>query len=103
MRVQREATYIRVEAPAKLNLFFEVLGKRSDGFHEIETLMVPINLYDSLTFTPHFSGASLRLVRRFGRPLRLLRHCRSLTESRLIAAGPVPPIRKLLGHTAAGG
>jgi 4-diphosphocytidyl-2-C-methyl-D-erythritol kinase len=58
MRVQREATYIRVETPAKLNLFFEVLGKRIDGFHEIETLMVPINLYDSLTFTPHFSGAS---------------------------------------------
>jgi 4-diphosphocytidyl-2-C-methyl-D-erythritol kinase len=57
MRVQREATYIRVETPAKLNLFFEVLGKRIDGFHEIETLMVPINLFDSLTFTPHFSGA----------------------------------------------
>ncbi len=57
MRVQREATYIRVETPAKLNLFFEVLGKRIDGFHEIETLMVPINLYDCLTFTPHFSGA----------------------------------------------
>ena len=59
MRVQREATYIRVETPAKLNLFFEVLGQRIDGFHEIETLMVPINLYDSLTFTPHFSGGSL--------------------------------------------
>jgi len=58
MRVQRKATYIRVETPAKLNLFFEVLGKRIDGFHEIETLMVPIDLYDSLTFTPHFSGAS---------------------------------------------
>ncbi|HEX4144007.1 MAG TPA: hypothetical protein VHY91_10770 [Pirellulales bacterium] len=57
MRVQREATYIRVETPAKLNLFFEVLGKRIDGFHEIETLMLPINLYDTLTFTPNFSGA----------------------------------------------
>ncbi len=57
MRVRREATYVRVEAPAKLNLFFEVLGKRIDGFHEIETLMVPINLFDSLTFTPHLSGA----------------------------------------------
>src|SRR5580692_880626 len=58
MRVQREVIYVRVDAPAKLNLFFEVLGKRIDGFHEIETLMVPINLYDSLMFTPHFSGAT---------------------------------------------
>jgi 4-diphosphocytidyl-2-C-methyl-D-erythritol kinase len=38
-----------VRAPAKLNLFFEVLARRNDGFHEIETLMVPIGLYDTLT------------------------------------------------------
>jgi 4-diphosphocytidyl-2-C-methyl-D-erythritol kinase len=37
-----------VRAPAKLNLFFEVLARRSDGYHEIETLMVPISLYDTL-------------------------------------------------------
>ena len=36
-------------APAKINLFLEILGKRSDGYHEIETLMSPIGLYDSLT------------------------------------------------------
>ncbi len=35
-------------APAKLNLFFEVLARRDDGYHEIETLMCPINLYDTL-------------------------------------------------------
>lgn len=40
-----------VWAPAKLNLFLEVLAKRADGFHEIETLMVPINLYDTLYFS----------------------------------------------------
>jgi len=37
-------------APAKLNLFLEVLGKRSDGFHELETLMVTVALYDTLVF-----------------------------------------------------
>ena len=41
---------------AKLNLFFEVLGKRTDGFHEIETLMVPISLYDRLQFESDPSG-----------------------------------------------
>ena len=37
-----------VWAPAKLNLFLEVLSKRADGYHELETLMTPINLYDIL-------------------------------------------------------
>ena len=38
-------------APAKLNLSLRVLGKRTDGFHEIDTLMVQLpDLYDILTF-----------------------------------------------------
>jgi 4-diphosphocytidyl-2-C-methyl-D-erythritol kinase len=41
---------LRVDAPAKLNLFLEVLGKRGDGFHEIETLMTAISIYDTLHF-----------------------------------------------------
>ncbi len=36
-------------APAKVNLHLEVLGKRTDGYHALETLLVPINLYDSLS------------------------------------------------------
>ena len=50
MQIRRCAAGIEVLAPAKVNLFFEVLSRRDDGFHEIETLMAPINLYDTLVF-----------------------------------------------------
>ena len=36
-------------APAKINLSFEIKGRREDGFHEIETLMAPISLADCVT------------------------------------------------------
>jgi 4-diphosphocytidyl-2-C-methyl-D-erythritol kinase len=52
MFVYRSASGVLALAPAKLNLTFEVLAKRDDGYHEIETLMVPIGLYDVLTFEP---------------------------------------------------
>lgn len=50
MHVHRSEVEVVVQAPAKLNLFFEVLAKRDDGYHEIETLMCPIDLYDTLCF-----------------------------------------------------
>jgi 4-diphosphocytidyl-2-C-methyl-D-erythritol kinase len=50
MQIHRSGTGMVVQAPAKLNLFFEVLGKRADGYHEIETLMCPVNLYDTIWF-----------------------------------------------------
>ena len=56
MHVRSTATGLEVLAPAKLNLFLEVLGKRDDGFHEIETLMAPIGLYDTLYFQNDPSG-----------------------------------------------
>jgi 4-diphosphocytidyl-2-C-methyl-D-erythritol kinase len=56
MNVVRLAASARVRAPAKLNLFFEILAKRGDGYHEIETLMVPVSLYDTLIASPDPSG-----------------------------------------------
>ena len=41
---------IKVKTPAKINLTLEVTGKRPDGFHNIQSIMQMINLYDILTF-----------------------------------------------------
>jgi 4-diphosphocytidyl-2-C-methyl-D-erythritol kinase len=39
-------------APAKINLGFEIVGKRADGFHEIVTILQTVSLFDRLTFWP---------------------------------------------------
>jgi 4-diphosphocytidyl-2-C-methyl-D-erythritol kinase len=52
MDLRRDHLKRTARAPAKLNLYLEILGRRRDGFHELETLMVPIALADSVTFTP---------------------------------------------------
>lgn len=56
MHIHRSASGFEVLAPAKLNLFLEVLAKRNDGFHEIETLMVPVGWYDTLHFATDPGG-----------------------------------------------
>ncbi|WP_435007412.1 4-(cytidine 5'-diphospho)-2-C-methyl-D-erythritol kinase [Tundrisphaera lichenicola] len=47
---------LEVQAPAKLNLFLEILGRRPDGYHELESLMVATDLRDTLTFADDPSG-----------------------------------------------
>src|SRR5690606_27530600 len=51
MRLCCQGPSLVVNTPAKLNLFLEVLGRRPDGYHELETVMVSIGLYDTLLFT----------------------------------------------------
>ena len=57
MIVRETVEGVEVLAPAKLNLYLEILGKRPDGYHEIETLMVAVNLHDRLSFADNESGA----------------------------------------------
>ncbi len=44
---------------AKINLGLHVLGKREDGFHDIETIMVPIPLYDGLEVVTATTGTNV--------------------------------------------
>ncbi len=46
-------------APAKINLFFKILRRREDGFHEIETLMAPISLADELRIESGEAGGGV--------------------------------------------
>jgi 4-diphosphocytidyl-2-C-methyl-D-erythritol kinase len=43
-------------APAKLNLFLHVVGRRADGYHLLETLFQFVDLCDELRFTPRADG-----------------------------------------------
>lgn len=42
---------MRIRAPAKVNLRLRVVGKRRDGYHLLDTIMVPVGLYDELEIT----------------------------------------------------
>ena len=50
---------LSLEAPAKINLFLKVLSRRPDGYHEIESLMQKITLFDRLHFTRQGTAVSL--------------------------------------------
>lgn len=42
---------LKLLSPAKINLRLDVLGKREDGYHEIESIMTRVSLYDELTLS----------------------------------------------------
>jgi 4-diphosphocytidyl-2-C-methyl-D-erythritol kinase len=46
-------------SPCKVNLLLNILGRRPDGFHELETLMHPIGIFDDLTFSRGGHGLEL--------------------------------------------
>jgi 4-diphosphocytidyl-2-C-methyl-D-erythritol kinase len=47
------------QSPCKVNLLLNILGKRADGFHELETVMQPLNWWDELTFQRAGNGIQL--------------------------------------------
>ena len=43
-------------SPCKINLLLNILGKRDDGFHELETIIMPVPLFDELSYEQKTEG-----------------------------------------------
>ena len=54
----------RWPAPAKLNLFLHVTGRRADGYHELQTLFQLVDLTDTIAIRVREDGAISRCGRR---------------------------------------
>jgi 4-diphosphocytidyl-2-C-methyl-D-erythritol kinase len=52
-------TTLEKNSPCKVNLLLNILGRRSDGFHELETVFHPVNLFDRLSFSRGGTGIQL--------------------------------------------
>jgi len=52
---------LRLLAPAKINLALEVTGRRTDGYHEIDSVLTTIDLADEIRLWPH-TGLEVRLA-----------------------------------------
>ena len=58
MTIEMQA--VQVFAPAKINLSLKISGRRDNGFHEIETLIVPISLCDEMKIEKNEGGIEFR-------------------------------------------
>src|SRR5471032_335465 len=47
------------KSPCKVNLLLNILGRRADGFHELETVMQPVNFCDEISFERDGNGIKL--------------------------------------------
>jgi 4-diphosphocytidyl-2-C-methyl-D-erythritol kinase len=50
---------VTVLAPAKINLCLSVLGRRPDGYHDVEMLMQMVGIYDEVCVSPGATGIAL--------------------------------------------
>src|ERR1035437_1611258 len=50
---------MHLKSPCKVNLLLNILGQRADGFHELETVMQPVNFCDELAFERGGHGVQL--------------------------------------------
>ena len=86
-------------APAKINLFLHVLGRRADGYHELQTLFQFLDLCDELTFTLNREGRIRRVGGEFDWPEDrdlAVRAARLLREAGCVRWGVDISIRKCI-------
>ena len=58
--INRSQGLIKLKAPAKINLYLAIKGKRADGYHDIESLMQKIDLADQIQL--RIGGQGIRLT-----------------------------------------
>lgn len=79
---------MKIRAPAKINLSLRVVGRRADGYHLLDTIMLPVSLYDDL---------DIRKLRRAPKTEKIAR-----PEIKLVCHYPsVPEDENNLAHQAA--
>lgn len=94
---------MQVFAPAKINLSLRVLGKRNDGFHEIETVIAPVSLADELTIEKQprwidFSCNDPSIPR--GDDNLVVRAAKLFLEATKVKAGAAITLNKKIPHGA---
>lgn len=55
-------------APAKVNLFLHVVGRRADGYHQLQTVFRLLDFYDTIYLKPHSDGIIRRVKEVAGVP-----------------------------------
>jgi 4-diphosphocytidyl-2-C-methyl-D-erythritol kinase len=54
--VKKVVTFKKIRAPAKINVCLKITGRRSDGYHNLWSVMVPVSLFDDLEITARSGG-----------------------------------------------
>ncbi|MFA5042714.1 MAG: 4-(cytidine 5'-diphospho)-2-C-methyl-D-erythritol kinase [Kiritimatiellia bacterium] len=54
---------MEIQAPAKINLFLDVLGKRPDGYHNIKSIVLPVAIYDRIVLESRPEGVETMTAR----------------------------------------
>ncbi len=88
---------ITVAAPAKVNLFLHVTGRRADGYHEIESLFALVDLADAIAIDARDDGAIVRVRDVEGVPERddlALRAARALKDASNTSKGAAIDVQK---------
>lgn len=108
------STQVVIDAPAKVNLFLQVLSRRPDGYHNINSLVQAVSLFDRLRFNvaPN-PEVSIDLVHHVDLPLgadnmiakayRLMKEQFGLTEGLLVTLDKNIPVSAGLGGGSADG
>jgi 4-diphosphocytidyl-2-C-methyl-D-erythritol kinase len=80
---------LRVYAYAKLNLTLRLVGRRADGYHELQSLVTAVDFADRITLTPAEQGIALVAPADLGPPERNL----ALRAARALLLGEQPGVR----------